>query len=176
VGVIQPNIEHGPWIAGGAALQWFQGQPVGLGDIDVFCRDDEQAQAVISDLDKVATLIYRSDNAITFSMPKLEINEVDWRIQVIKANYYATAQEVIDRFDITVCQVATCGREWILGETTAQDIDQRQLKMIEPLRPGAVKRLIKYWTYGYQPSDQLFDRVVNNPDNNWEFGHDEDYQ
>ena len=35
--LIWPDIQRGPWIAGGACLRWYQGQPVGENDIDVFC-------------------------------------------------------------------------------------------------------------------------------------------
>ena len=47
VTLIWPDIERGPWIAGGAPLRWWQGLPVGESDIDVFCANKQQADAVI---------------------------------------------------------------------------------------------------------------------------------
>ena len=36
------NLTQGPWIAGGAALSWYQNKPIGKSDIDVFCRTEKQ--------------------------------------------------------------------------------------------------------------------------------------
>ena len=46
-----------------------------------------------------------------------------------------------------------------------------------PLQPDALKRLVKYWTYGYRPVDGLLDAIQNNPAAKWQFGAEtEDYQ
>ena len=36
VAVIEPDVKQGPWIAGGAALRWYQGLTVGDNDIDAY--------------------------------------------------------------------------------------------------------------------------------------------
>ena len=54
VNLIWPDIDHGPWIAGGAALRWYQGLPVGENDIDVFCADTKQAADVIENIKSYA--------------------------------------------------------------------------------------------------------------------------
>lgn len=176
--VIAPDIDQGPWIAGGAALQWYQGQPVGLGDIDVFCRSEQQAKNLLDELEghKYCMVRHRTDNAITVEMRCDTPGQPDWRIQVIIARYYPTLQAVIDNFDITVCQIGTAGKEWLLGPTTALDIRQRLLRMTLPLREGAVKRLLKYWTYGYEPLDGLVEAIAESPTTRWEFDPSEDYK
>ena len=51
VNIISPDLKDGPWIAGGACLRWFQNQPVGEhSDIDVFCKNEKQAQKLIKKL------------------------------------------------------------------------------------------------------------------------------
>jgi hypothetical protein len=45
-----------------------------------------------------------------------------------------------------------------------------------PLMPDALKRLVKYWTYGYRPDDGLIEAVQNNPVARWEFSPEEDYK
>lgn len=176
--VIAPDIDRGPWIAGGAALQWYQGQPVGLGDIDVFCRTELQAQALLAELDahRHCVVRHRTDNAVTVEMRCDTVGQPDWRLQVIIARYYPTLQSVIDGFDITVCQIGTAGNEWLLGPTTAQDVRQRLLRMPLPLREGAVKRLLKYWTYGYEPQDGLVEAIAESPTTLWQFDPAEDYR
>ena len=153
VTLIWPELEHGPWIAGGAALRWWQGQPVGESDIDVFCANREQAEAVIERIKEFGRWQrkYDSDNATTLSYWSKDNSSKTWTIQIIKRRYYKTLQEVIDSFDMTVCEIGTGGNHWLLNKMTARDIRERNLRLKMPLQPDAVKRVVKYWTYGYRP-------------------------
>jgi len=178
VSIILPNAEQGPWIAGGAGLRWYQGLPVGDSDIDVFCKNAKQAQGVIDMIKSYGrySVKHTSDNATTLNYSAKTIGQGSWVIQVITKRYYADMQEVIDNFDLSVCQIATAGEEWLLGEHTARDVREKNLRMRLPLVPDAAKRLIKYWTYGYRPVDGLLDHIINNPEGNWKFNPSEDYQ
>ena len=174
VTVINPNFETGPWIAGGAGLRWYQGIPVGESDIDVYCSSPMQAEKVqqaLFDL-MICSQRYKSDNAVTLEVSK---DNQTWTVQIIKKNYFTEMQKVIDSFDISVCQVATDGNTYLLGKHTAKDIRERNLRMRMPLQADALKRLVKYWTYGYRPVDGLLDAIQNNPVGRWEFNPAEDY-
>ena len=175
--LIWPDLERGPWIAGGAALRWWQGQPVGESDIDVFCANREQAEAVIERIKEYGrwTRKFDSDNATTLSYWSKDNDRKTWTIQIIKRRYYKTLQEVIDSFDMTVCEIGTGGNNWLLNKMTARDIRERNLRLKMPLQPDAVKRVVKYWTYGYRPVPGLLEAVQNNPNAKWEFALDEDY-
>jgi len=178
VNVIEPNFIKGPWIAGGAPLRWYQNQPVDRNDIDVFCANALQAQAVIERIKSYGRFHVKAEteNAVT-----IEYNKKDqgwgngWVIQVITKRYYSSLKEIIDNFDITVCQIGTTGNEWLLGDYTAKDIRERNLRMSLPLHQDAVKRLTKYWVYGYRPVPGLLDDVQNNPEGRWAFNPSEDY-
>jgi hypothetical protein len=76
---------------------------------------------------------------------------------------------------MTVCEIGTCGNNWVLGKQTAKDIRERHLRLKMPLQPDALKRVIKYWTYGYRPVEGVLEAVQNNPVGKWEFALDEDY-
>jgi len=175
--LIWPDLERGPWIAGGAPLRWWQGQPVGESDIDVFCANSEQAEAVIERIKEYGrwTRKFDSDNATTLSYWSKDNDRKTWTIQIIKRRYYKTLQEVIDSFDMTVCEIGTGGNNWLLNKMTARDIRERNLRLKMPLQPDAVKRVVKYWTYGYRPVPGLLEAVQNNPIAKWEFALDEDY-
>ncbi len=175
--MIWPNLKQGPWIAGGACLRWYQGQPVGENDIDVFCSSAEQAQGIIDEIKSYGryTTKYESDNATTLSYYSKESNKT-WTLQVIKRRYFTSLKDVIDNFDISVCQIGTSGNDWLLGPNTARDIRERNLRMNMPLQPDAVKRLTKYWTYGYRPVDGLLDAVKSNPVGKKMFQSNEDYE
>ncbi len=174
--IIWPDLKHGPWIAGGACLRWYQGQPVGESDIDVFCSSPEQAKQIVDEVKSYGrySTKYESENATTLSYYSKETNK-EWTIQIIKRRYFNSLQEVIDNFDISVCQIGTGGQEWLLGKHTARDIREQNLRMNMPLQPDAAKRLTKYWTYGYRPIDGLLEAVQNNPVAKKVFELDGDY-
>jgi hypothetical protein len=175
--LIWPDMKNGPWIAGGAALRWWQGQPVGDSDIDVFCANAKQAADIVERIKEYGrwTRKFESDNAITLGYwSKKDVSKI-WTIQIIKRRYFNNLQEVIDSFDMTVCEIGTGGNEWLLNKHTAKDIRERNLRMKHPLQPDALKRLVKYWTYGYRPVEGVLEDVQNNPIGKWEFALDEDY-
>lgn len=177
VTLIWPDAKNGPWIAGGAALRWWQGLPVGENDIDVFCANARQVESVVERIKDYGRWQrkYETDNAITLSYWSKGNSSKTWTIQIIKRRYYKNLQEVIASFDMTVCEIGTGGNEWELGASTAKDIRERNLNFKLPLQPDALKRLIKYWTYGYRPVDGTLEAIQNNPIGKWEFAIDEDY-
>lgn len=177
VTLIWPDIKRGPWIAGGAALRWWQGQPVGENDIDVFCANARQVEDIVERIKDYGRWQrkYETDNAVTLSYWSKGNSSKPWTIQIIKRRYYKNLQEVISSFDMSVCEIGTAGNEWELGAFTAKDIRERNLNFKMPLQPDALKRLVKYWTYGYRPVEGTLEAVQNNPNGKWEFAIDEDY-
>lgn len=175
--LIAPTLKEGPWIAGGAALRWYQGLAVGENDIDVFCADPEQAQRVIDEIKSYGrySTKWESENAVTLSYYTAGATK-EWTIQIIKRRYFISLKDVIDNFDITVCQIGTGGNEWLLGRYTARDIRERNLRMMVPLQPDAAKRMVKYWTYGYRPVEGLLDSVRTNPVAKTTFSGDNEYE
>jgi len=179
VNLIWPDIQRGPWIAGGAALRWYQGQPVGENDIDVFCANAKQAADILENIKSYGrySVKFESENAVTLDYWSKDEYNKRWTIQVITKRYFASLEEVINNFDITVCEVGTGGNEWKLGPFTARDIRERNLRFKLPLQPDALKRLTKYWTYGYRPVEGMISEIQNNPIAKWQFSAEtEDYQ
>lgn len=176
--IIWADEKHGPWIAGGACLRWYQGQPVGDSDIDVFCRDQAQAEYLINEIKSYGrfTVKFESQNAVTLEHHAKGDWTRSWTIQIITRRYFKSLQEVIDSFDITVCQVGTGGNSWLLNPQTARDIRERNLRFRLPLQPDAPKRLTKYWVYGFRPVEGTIEAICENPNTRWSFTSDEDYQ
>lgn len=181
VNIIMPDLKSGPWIAGGACLRWFQNKPVGEhSDIDVFCKNEKQATMLIEHINHIGLLthgngysteIIKTDNACTF---KINANGQEWKIQVITCKYFDNIQDVIDSFDLTVCQIATTGNEWVLGDQTAKDINERNLRFIH-ITKQTPKRLIKYWTYGFNPIPGTIETIQQHESCSWNFVGSEDY-
>lgn len=170
--IVRPDMKKGPWIAGGAVMRWYEGKPVGSSDIDVFCHDAKQADAVIARVKQTGrcAIAHESDNAVTLKYwADGMLPESAWTIQIIRRDFFKDAQSVIDRFDISVCKILTDGYKVALGEYTARDLRSKTLRMNMPLRNDAAKRYIKYLTYGYRPIDGLHDAIINNPGGEWVF-------
>lgn len=176
VDFIKPDLINGPWIAGGAALAWYKKTHVTLNDIDVFCKDEEQMKELSDRLlkSKHAWQRFDSEFASTFSWAAEKGNDT-WTIQVIKCKYPKSPQEIIDAFDISVCEVVTDGKKFVIGEHTGADIRNKVLRMKQPVKADAIKRFAKYYAYGYRPVDGLFDSIINNPDGQTAFEMIEEY-
>lgn len=188
VNIIKPDLKLGPWIAGGACLRWFQNKPVGEhSDIDIFCKDEKQASDIIKYINDIikyinelslsnfnngySTTVFKSNNAHTFN---IHADNRDWKLQVITCKYFDNIQDAIDSFDLTVCQIATTGNEWILGKNTAKDINERNLRF-NNITKQSPKRLIKYWTYGFNPVPGTIETIQQHESCSWDFVGTEDY-
>lgn len=177
VSIIDPDIDKGPWIAGGAALRWYQGHPVGNSDIDVFCRSPQQASKLFDRIKEYGRfhIKFKSENAITIEYHKKDDFSSIWTIQIITKRFFNSMKEVIDSFDITVCEIGTCGTEWVMNPQTARDIRERNLRFKLPLQTDAPKRLTKYWTYGYRPVEGTIEQICKATTTRWAYSPGEDY-
>lgn len=177
VSLIDPDLKKGPWIAGGAPLKWYQGEPVRDSDIDVFCRSPQQAQKLLEKIKSYGRFHVKcqTENAITIEHYNKDNYSTRWTIQIITKRFFKNIQEVIDSFDITVCEIATCGDEWIMNPQTARDIRERILRFKTPLQSDSPKRLTKYWTYGYRPVEGTIEQICDNVETRWAYTLTEDY-
>jgi hypothetical protein len=147
--LIQPTLKYGPWIAGGSILRWFNNEFVDT-DIDVFVNSKDQAMGLINVLkSSMYSMTFSTDNALTFS------NGMSPKIQVIVKRYYDKAYDVIDDFDISVCQ-------FLLGDNiivcTKDAIDHNEKKQLHMTslqnHKTAFSRLLKYQFRGYNPDKE----------------------
>ena len=176
VNLIDPEITNGPWVAGGAVLNWYNNEPIDYSDIDVFFKDQKQFDITFGKLMKNhANMVYNSDNAITLH---ILVNNQTKRVQLIRKSWFQDAKDVINKFDFTVCQLVTDGRNIVLGEHTAEHIKNKQLCLTDKaVNKDIIKRLIKYVTYGYLPDPKMVQSILDNTEDfNWTFnGTESDY-
>lgn len=179
VKLIDPEITNGPWIAGGAVLNWYNNEPVNESDIDVFFQDLTQFDVTFGKIMSTgsSTIVYSTENAVTIHVRNKQSMGLR-RVQLIRKAWFKTAEEVIDRFDFTVCQLATDGYNLVLGERTAEDIKSKTLALVKmPPHNDIVKRIIKYVSYGYTPKPEMIKYIMENHATlNWNYrGMDSDY-
>lgn len=177
VSLLAPHLENGPWIAGGAALAWYNGDHVGRSDIDLFLRDEQQYQDLRMRIAALgASVVAESANAVTFTVNGEDGDRI-YTLQLIRRRFFKTAQELLENFDISVCRVVTDGRAFLMGEGTVSDIKHKVLRMRLPLNQDAVKRTVKYWCYGYIPTEELFKELQTDEALKWQFaGQDGEYE
>lgn len=177
VDYLGPDFDTGPWVVGGAPLRWYQGQSVGLSDIDVFCANQEQASRVTQQMIDIGGYqAMTTENAVTLKVPDPFVDDEQFvaknaslpftvpreiTVQVILKKFFNNIDEVFDHFDISVCQVATDGFSFKLGQRTARDIRHKVLRF-EKYRADSLKRMIKYVAYGYMPSPHTYNEVIKN--------------
>lgn len=159
--LINPNLENGPWIAGGAALRWFNNKMVDT-DVDVFVKTPEQVQKLqdILEKDNKYTLHYSTENALTYS------NGLSPKIQIIVKQFYDLPVEVIDSFDITVCKFLIGSDLLFCSVDAITHNNAHQLHVTNINNPKAIfNRLLKYQFYGYTPDKETIELFEQNQDN-----------
>jgi len=111
--------------------------------------------------------ICSSERAETY---EIQFHGVDnpHKIQLIKARYHEDYTDLVNTFDISVCQVATDGVHWYVGEHFIEDMRERRLRIVHQ-NAYSLKRMIKYWAYGFTPDDETIQRVIDYQDTMWTF-------
>lgn len=180
VKLIEPDFENGPWICGGACIQWFQGKEVSkYSDIDIYFKNDAQRTEFVSNLTKKSLEdnakfkfehVVDTANAHTFN---IKIDSNTWKLQAIKLYSGDTIQDVLDQFDINACKISTDGHQFVFGsDNTVQDILYQKIN-IPVIKKNSISRVIKYMGKGYDLTEDAFDLLFNsNADLITDFNYD----
>ena len=185
------NVRSKFWIAGGTVLNWYQHKPADS-DIDLFFhseKDFDKMNKLFTNAYEISTSIdsvlpkfavkktyetvnsdilitdrHASENAVTYSVTISGASHPLWKVQLIKRRFYKNIEAVIEDFDITVCQIATDSYNKIAtSKHFAEDVAAKRLRFVN-MTPSSAKRLIKYWTYGFTPTDEDVQSVIDCPD------------
>jgi len=166
------NLKMGPWVAGGAVRRWIENKPVDS-DIDVFFANEAQLLRVKDKIEQIGQYnqivedprlpmlrgtrgpIVKSENALTYKIDN------DKTVQLIKRRWYDSAEDVINDFDITVCQFLTDGSSVLYTQTALEDLKTKTLRF-RKLAQNSFCRLIKYRCYGFEPTKQVLDQFDKN--------------
>lgn len=169
-------------------LNWYQHKPADS-DIDLFFhseKDFDKMNKLFTNAYEIATSIdsvlpkfavkktyetidsdifitdrHASDNAVTYSVTISGASHPLWKVQLIKRRFYKNIEDVIDDFDITVCQIATDSYNKIVtSKHFAEDVAAKRLRFVN-MTPSSAKRLIKYWAYGFTPTDDDIQSVID---------------
>ena len=139
------------------------------GDIDFFARDEKAFSALV-DLIKYAPDEARS----IFGFYEVEAEIKNTKIvncksmtmfrpnlQLIKIDFYSTPISIIEKFDLTVCQLATDGKDLYFGSSTFDDIQNRIIRFYAKNQNPLVNlnRALKYMKKGYRVDRSEFKTI-----------------
>lgn len=165
------DMKTGPWLAGGILQKLYHEQEPGNSDWDIWFSSYEQFDKTKDILTTHNPNFYQTKNALTFT---ITYNNVKYKVQLIYVNFFNSPDEIINQFDITVCQMVTDGYTLTLGPDTAIDLKKKRLRTTyNNFKPTLLKRIIKYMVYGYTPSVELMNQIKQIQD--WDTDNDDGY-
>jgi hypothetical protein len=155
---------EGPWIAGGALVKTFMGEPLDS-DIDIFFKTYDQHVDASYALNNYAKFIKSSKFSETFEFTG-EYKGVDkkYTIQLVTFAINNKASELIESFDINVCQIAFDGERVVVADGVIDDIRNKKMKLIlnKITHPGStLKRIVKYAHRGFDVDTKDLDEFNN---------------
>jgi len=154
--LIRPDINNGPWVAGSSVKQLLTNGIVET-DYDVFFSSQEQLENTKKLLDKNNYVNYSmtTSNSYTYN---LYTENMEFTIQLIAKEFFKTYVDVLDAFDFVQSQLLTDGYI-VIGNTEWQS---KSLILENFFKDGILKRLIKYYSYGYDISPEIYEKIRNN--------------
>lgn len=159
---INPN---GPWVAGGSVLRTFMGLPIDT-DVDLFFPNESVYNVSLELLRKHATFIRESKFSHTFEI-LLEYHgrEMKVKTQIIRQVYKEKAVDIINGFDLSICQIAFDSERIVCPQETIEDLKSKRMTILinnitHPV--STLKRVLKYSQRGYTVDDKNLKEFTDN--------------
>jgi len=165
---VKPDLENGPWIAGGACRRLLNEQIV-RSDFDIYFKNKKQVDEVGNRLLNTGyTLHLETKNAITYRACMENANqEID--IQLIRKRFFKSVDEICQSFDFAQSQLVTDGYD-VFGNPRWFEEEL----IIDNYKPDSIlKRLVKYYSYGYKIKPGQLSDLASDPDLNYDFSQDD---
>lgn len=142
--------EDGPWLAGGALRRTLLRQEPDS-DFDFFFRDADQLAAFTADLDWLGMGKLRETEHHIHYRGRVGDSALPIDVQCIRFAFYASAEEVIDSFDFTICQFAFDGINLTAGSYSLWDLGRKRLAVHRVTFPvSSMRRVLKYASQGFK--------------------------
>jgi hypothetical protein len=141
-----------PWIAGGAVLRTFLGEPLTT-DVDLFFSCETQYNEAYEKMKKNALFLVESQFSSSFKIV-VEHKGIDkeYKIQLVKFTFSEKATGIIGVFDINVCEMAFDGKRIVVPEESLEGIQTKKMKIhVDRITYPAhtLKRVVKYASRGF---------------------------
>ena len=175
------DLNNGPWIAGGAALNFHQdGNFLNANDVDIYFANKAQYQEFKQTLyDCGATDNHQQRQGNDYGHGALcWLNYIGYVLNCVGFRSEETAIDCINSFDITVCQFATDGKQVIHTPEAIGDLETGTLHFIDVNKSIAdhgwdnvERRIKKYIKKGFLPDSEVTIKLMLGKKN-----HDEKFR
>lgn len=159
---IQPN---GPWVAGGAVLRTFMGLTIDT-DLDIFFPNEPSYLTAKLILEKNAKSVRETKFSNTFEFLTDHFGkEIVITIQLVKYVYGDKISNIIQLFDLSICQLGFDGERIVCPEESIEDLRRRRMTiLVENItHPGSTfKRIIKYVGRGFYITNENLQEFADN--------------
>lgn len=154
----------GPWVAGGAVLRTFMGLAIDT-DLDIFFPNELSYTAAKLILEKNAKLVRETKFSNTFEFTVEHTNkELTVTIQLVKYVYSDKISDIIQNFDLSICQLGFDGERIVCPEESIEDLRAKRMTIHSDriTHPGStLKRIIKYAQRGFYVTNENIQNFAN---------------
>jgi hypothetical protein len=155
------DIEHGPWLAGGSVRRLFDGSSHAA-DFDIFFTDEEQMTKYrdwLCDRYDIAHISSFNYDEILLPVNLGQYSAIA-KLQLVKI-YGPTIDDILQRFDYSICQLGTDGDCLVAGNTTFEDIQNRLCRpACIQYAKASMRRMLKFAKEGYEIDKSVFDAIL----------------
>lgn len=155
VNIIEPDLDDGPWIAGGA-VRWLKNGGRIHTDVDVFFKTETQYTQCNEKLQFYLKRHHSSNNAVTYygllSTQRTARGNLfyDRPVQLIRRQFYLYVEDMLEDFDFDCCKLVTDG-DIVIAHKNWED----STLIFDPYHSNdrasrLPVRLVKYLSYGYK--------------------------
>ncbi len=165
-----PKMDGGPWIIGGAALEFLQTRDFqNTRDIDYFFKSYSQFSNYATKFKRIKGAKYDSGYDAHYRDKNYTITVGEHTFNLIGFGFASTAEIIADSFDFTVCQVWTDGRIYECSERTLNDIENKILSFTDTQKramqvtydlKSIEGRIRKYRDKGFEPDEQMIEFIL----------------
>lgn len=166
---------NGPWLAGGALRRTLLRQEPDS-DFDFFFKDADQLTDFVKKLDASGMEKLRETEHHIHYRGRVGDSALPIDVQCIRFAFYASAEQVIDSFDFTICQFAFDGTDLTTGEYSLWDLGRKRLAVHRITFPvSSMRRVLKYAAQGFKACNgclaALLRATADNPALNMEIAY-----
>jgi len=161
--------EKGPWIADRCLLRTYLELPMST-DIDVFFANIEQKNHYLNELVKSNQfkVISRGEDTKWVQNVIIAYRTRSYTIQLIHGHFFNSPCNLLDDFDMNICQLAYDGKKLYVAEDTIDAIKNRYIAVNHVSNPrNFMTRCMKYARLGFSMDsgqiNKFFDTIKANP-------------
>jgi len=124
--------------------------------------------------------MHNTDNAASYRLSgfnKIVGSDKSINLQFISRTFPNSILDLFSDFDWTVCQFVSDGETMWAPPNAIRDLELRKLELIpETTRPITFNRVVKYISYGFDPTDEIMLKMMEFLTTGIELGVEDDYK